>query len=186
MNERLFYDDKNQFCGSMDEDGIVYDNFHRIIGHVSDDTIYDNTNIPRGYIGQSGEVQNLNHLPIGREIGGYFEGWSGNPHGHVMEGMDIKSHGSDFGIFSLIKGKKKQVDSSSQDDKHYDAYYEDDDYDDDYSWCDRRPKPRPKPRRRQTEPVHSDEISDAIGYGCGCLVVGFILLVCFAALGSAT
>ena len=56
MDKRHFYNSQFQFEGSMDDDGNLYDERHARIGQVRDGTIYDNTNIRRGYIGDDGQA----------------------------------------------------------------------------------------------------------------------------------
>ena len=103
MSERHFYSSQFQFEGSMDDDGYLYDERHARIGQVRDGSIYDNANIRRGYIGDDGQVQDLNHIPIGKEYSSLFNGWSGHRDGYVRNDVLGTEHGNDYGIFSLVK-----------------------------------------------------------------------------------
>ena len=187
MSERDFYNNQFQFEGSMDEDGNIYDERHTRIGQVRDGTIYDNINIPRGYVGDDGQVQDLCHIPIGKEHGSFFQGWSGHRHGHVRTDVSGAAHGNDYGSFSLVKDRDR-TDYDSDD-------YGDDDgdgYDDDYDGAmdDGRRNFDSRPRRssyRRGRESHDIDDEDVVGCckGCGCIVaILFVLYLIIVLAGS--
>ena len=178
MSERDFYNNQFQFEGSMDDNGNLYDERHTRIGQVRDGTIYDNINIPRGYIGDNGQVQDLCHIPIGMEHGSFFQGWSGHQHGHVRTTVSGEAHGNDYGSFSLVKDRDSF--GSSTDDGS-DDYCDDGDMDDDSDddgWDDSDSRPRRPSYHRggKGRDIDDDDVMGCCCKGCGCIVVILLAL----------
>ena len=186
MDKRHFYNSQFQFEGSMDDDGNLYDERHARIGQVRDGTIYDNTNIRRGYIGDDGQVQDLNHIPIGKEYSSFFNGWSGHRDGYVRNDVLGTEHGNDYGIFSLVKDRDhfgSGMDDGSDD--YCDDGGMDDDSDDD-GWDDFDSRPR-RPSYRRGRESHDIDDEDVVGCckGCGCIVaILFVLYLIVVVFGS--
>jgi len=72
MTEKIFYGSNGRFKGSMDDDGHIYDERHRLMGYVKDGTVYDTCNIPHGRITDSGMVRDNSFHEVGQEYGTGF------------------------------------------------------------------------------------------------------------------
>ena len=48
MNERNLYRGLNDFEGSIDEEGNLYDECHRLVGRIEGNDVYDYCNIKQG------------------------------------------------------------------------------------------------------------------------------------------
>ena len=177
MDRRHFYNSQFQFEGSMDDDGNLYDERHARIGQVRDGTIYDNANIRRGYVGDDGQVQDLNHIPIGKEYSSLFNGWSGHRDGYVRNDVLGTEHGNDYGIFSLVKDGDRSgagMDDGFGDDCD-DGGMDDDSDDDGWDDFDSRPRsPSCHGRREGYDPGSGD--AGGCGKGCGCIVAILLAL----------
>ena len=57
MNERLLYRGLNNFEGSIDEEGNLYDERHRLVGRIEGNDVYDYCGIKQGTIDKSGSVR---------------------------------------------------------------------------------------------------------------------------------
>lgn len=130
MAERHIYGSNHKYKGSMDDDGRIYDAHHRFIGRVKNGTIYDDCNIPRGYIDSDGRVTDLCNIPTGKEFGENFMGWDGHGSGYVRNEVLGTGHGNDYGVFEqLDRSRRQKPDSYSYDN---DSYGDNDEEDSEY------------------------------------------------------
>ena len=67
MRERYLYRGLNDFQGSIDEEGRLYDETHGIVGRIDGDTVYDNCNIRQGTIADDGKLWDCEHNLVGEE-----------------------------------------------------------------------------------------------------------------------
>lgn len=162
MAERLFYSDKFEFEGSMDDSNCFYDKNHRLLGHVEGGTIYDNSNIPRGHIDSEGRITDMCNLPTGKDFGSNFVGWGGHSNGLVRNDVLGTGCGNDYGAFSLVKNANRPYSMAGDDDG--------DDDDDDYHGGSKDYRPSSNGGH------HGNDSIDTEGCGCGCIVIIVVVL----------
>jgi hypothetical protein len=169
MSERYLYGGDNQFKGSIDDDGRIYDRNHWIMGHVENGTIYDNYNIPQGRITDGGMVLDTSCREIGQEYGtGFCAPAPRREMGYVRADILSEGHGSDYGAFHLLdRNQRHGYDPCPDDD---DADGTDEDRDDDIY------VPTPRAERRagrgnMDESFSPENNPGASCVGCGCAVL---------------
>ena len=177
MSERYLYGDDNQFVGSMDDDGRIYDDRHGLMGYIRNGTVYDNCNLPMGRITESGMVVDNFQQEVGQEYGtGFCAPGVRRQMGLVRAGTLSEGRGRDYGAFYLLDRKRRHGDGpydNREDDEYGDEY--DDEYDPDsgedyddggldediYDDCGSTPAPR----RRNGGGNQAQEI-EASAFGC--------------------
>ena len=177
MSERYLYGDDNQFVGSIDDDGRIYDTTHGFMGYVRGGNVYDNCNLPMGRITESGMVVDNFQQEVGQEFGtGFCAPGVRRQMGLVRAGTLSEGRGRDYGAFYLLDRKRRHGDGlydNREDDEYGDEY--DDEYDPDsgedyddggldediYDDCGSTPAPR----RRNGGGNQAQEI-EASAFGC--------------------
>ena len=177
MSERYLYGDDNQFVGSMDDDGRIYDDRHGLMGYIRNGTVYDNCNLPMGRITESGMVVDNFQQEVGQEYGtGFCAPGVRRQMGLVRAGTLSEGRGRDYGAFYLLDRKRRHGDGpydNREDDEYGDEY--DDEYDPDsgedyddggldediYDDCGSTPAPR----RRNGGGNQAQDI-EASAFGC--------------------
>lgn len=105
MPEKLLYSNSGSgsgFAGSIDDDGIIYDEKHRYLGRIIGNKVYDNCNKERATIDSNGDIWDINHNYVGKESGENFLGplrqfrgfERGQVHGH--------SQGRSYGAVQVL------------------------------------------------------------------------------------
>ena len=74
MRERNLYRGTSDFQGSIDEDGRIYDERHRLVGRIEGNVVYDSCNIKQGTIDENGKLWDVNHTYVGQARGSNFIG----------------------------------------------------------------------------------------------------------------
>ena len=74
MNERNLYRGLNNFEGSIDEEGKLYDERHRLVGRIEGNDVYDYCNIKQGTIDENGKLWDCNRNYVGEAHGNNFIG----------------------------------------------------------------------------------------------------------------
>lgn len=74
MNERHLYRGLNNFEGSIDEEGKLYDERHRLVWRIEGNDVYDYCNIKQGTIDESGKLWDCNRNYVGEAHGNNFIG----------------------------------------------------------------------------------------------------------------
>ena len=178
MSERYLYGGDNQFVGSMDDDGRIYDDRHGLMGYIRNGTVYDNCNLPMGRITESGMVVDNFQQEVGQEYGtGFCAPGVRRQMGLVRAGTLSEGSGRDYGAFYLLDRKRRHGDGlydNREDDDEYGDEYDDEydpdsgeDYDDGgldediYDDCGSTPAPR----RRNGGGNQAQEI-EASAFGC--------------------
>ena len=193
MRERNLYRGTSDFQGSIDEDGRIYDERHRLVGRIEGNVVYDSCNIKQGTIDENGKLWDVNHTYVGQARGSNFIGSSYQSIGMTRGDSTGEGDGSEYGALMMLK-KRNEYYSGNMPDSNYDfgndyssggredeedddEDYEDDDCDDDRDEAIYVPAPRPKcraERGKKDESMSLVENPEASCLGCGCLVLFII------------
>ena len=130
MNERLLYRGLNNFEGSIDEEGNLYDERHRLVGRIEGNDVYDYCGIKQGTIDKSGKLWDINHTFVGEERGSNFFGPLYKSTGLVRGDSFGAGRGSEYGALMMLK-KRNEWYSGNMPDSNYNFGNEDDDEEDD-------------------------------------------------------
>ena len=194
MRERNLYRGTSDFQGSIDEDGRIYDERHRLVGRIEGNVVYDSCNIKQGTIDENGKLWDVNHTYVGQARGSNFIGPSYQSIGMTRGDSTGEGDGSEYGALMMLK-KRNEYYSGNMPDSNYDFGNDyssggrDDEEDDDEDYedddCDEAiyvPAPRPKcraERGKKDESMSLAENPEASCLGCGCLVlfiIGILIL----------
>ena len=198
MRERNLYRGTSDFQGSIDEDGRIYDERHRLVGRIEGNVVYDSCNIKQGTIDENGKLWDVNHTYVGQARGSNFIGPSYQSIGMTRGDSTGEGDGSEYGALMMLK-KRNEYYSGNMPDSNYDfgndyssggrddEEDDDEDYEDDNCDVDRDeaiyvPAPRPKcraERGKKDESMSLFENPEASCLGCGCLVlfiIGILIL----------
>ena len=118
MNERLLYRGLNNFEGSIDGEGNLYDERHRLVGRIEGNEVYDYCNIKQGTIDESGKLWDINHTFVGEERGSNFFGPLYKSTGLVRGDSFGEGRGSEYGALMLLK-KRNEWYSGNIPDRNY-------------------------------------------------------------------
>ena len=198
MRERNLYRGTSDFQGSVDEDGRIYDERHRLVGRIEGNAVYDSCNIKQGTIDENGKLWDVNHTYVGQARGSNFIGPSYQSIGMTRGDSTGEGDGSEYGALMMLK-KRNEYYSGNMPDSNYDfgndyssggrddeedddEDYEDDDCHDDRDEAIYVPAPRPKCRAERGKKDESMSLADnpeESCLGCGCLVlfiIGILIL----------
>lgn len=103
MSERNLYRGLNDFQGSIDDDGNLYDEMHRLVGRIEGNDVYDYCNIKQGSIDENGKLWDCNHTFVGQEHGSNFIGPSYQSTGLVRGDSPGEGGGSEYGALMMLK-----------------------------------------------------------------------------------
>ena len=193
MRERNLYRGTSDFQGSIDEDGRIYDERHRLVGRIEGNAVYDSCNIKQGTIDENGKLWDANHTYVGQARGSNFIGPSYQSIGMTRGDSTGEGDGSEYGALMMLK-KRNEYYSGNMPDSNYDfgndyssggrddeedddEDYEDDDCHDDRDEAIYVPAPRPKCRAERGKKDESMSLADnpeESCLGCGCLVLFII------------
>ena len=193
MRERNLYRGTSDFQGSIDEDGRIYDERHRLVGRIEGNAVYDSCNIKQGTIDENGKLWDVNHTYVGQARGSNFIGPSYQSIGMTRGDSTGEGDGSEYGALMMLK-KRNEYYSGNVPDSNYDfgndyssggrddeedddEDYEDDDCHDDRDEAIYVPAPRPKCRAERGKKDESMSLADnpeESCLGCGCLVLFII------------
>ena len=193
MRERNLYRGTSDFQGSVDEDGRIYDERHRLVGRIEGNAVYDSCNIKQGTIDENGKLWDVNHTYVGQARGSNFIGPSYQSIGMTRGDSTGEGDGSEYGALMMLK-KRNEYYSGNVPDSNYDfgndyssggrddeedddEDYEDDDCHDDRDEAIYVPAPRPKCRAERGKKDESMSLADnpeESCLGCGCLVLFII------------
>ena len=193
MRERNLYRGTSDFQGSIDEDGRIYDERHRLVGWIEGNVVYDSCNIKQGTIDENGKLWDVNHTYVGQARGSNFIGPSYQSIGMTRGDSTGEGDGSEYGALMMLK-KRNEYYSGNMPDSNYDfgndyssggrddeedddEDYEDDDCHDDRDEAIYVPAPRPKCRAERGKKDESMSLADnpeESCLGCGCLVLFII------------
>ena len=193
MRERNLYRGTSDFQGSIDEDGRIYDERHRLVGRIEGNAVYDSCNIKQGTIDENGQLWDVNHTYVGQARGSNFIGPSYQSIGMTRGDSTGEGDGSEYGALMMLK-KRNEYYSGNMPDSNYDfgndyssggrddeedddEDYEDDDCHDDRDEAIYVPAPRPKCRAERGKKDESMSLADnpeESCLGCGCLVLFII------------
>lgn len=133
MSERNLYRGLSDFQGSVDDDGNLYDERHRLVGRIDGDTVYDYCNTRQGTIDANGKLWDVNHTYVGEAHGSNFIGPSYQSTGMARGDSFDDGDGSAYGALMMLK-KRNEHYSGNPPDSNYefgnDYSGDDDDYDD--------------------------------------------------------
>lgn len=118
MNERNLYRGLNHFEGSIDDDGNLYDERHRLVGRIEGNDVYDYCDIKQGTIDENGKLWDINHDFVGEEHGGNFIGPSYRSTGMVRGDSFGEGRGSEYGALMMLK-KRNEWYSGNMPDSNY-------------------------------------------------------------------
>ena len=195
MNERKLYRGLNDFQGSIDDEGRLYDERHRLVGRIEGNTVYDYCNIRQGTIDENGKLWDCNHAFVGQERGSNFIGPTYQSTGLVRGDSVGEGRGSEYGALMMLK-KRNEYYSGRLPDSNYDFGndysgddeeddddddYEDDNYDDgstdDVYASPSRSRHSAGGRNEEYESMsHDDPEASCVGCGCVALIVIGILI----------
>lgn len=195
MNERHLYRGLNNFEGSIDEEGKLYDERHRLVGRIEGDVVYDYCNIKQGRIDESGKLWDVNHTYVGEAHGNNFIGPTYQSTGMVRGDSFNDGNGCEYGALMMLKerigrysGGKTYNDynfPNNDDDEDDEDGYEDDDaengdYDDRGISFDPPPSSRRRSGRNADYARSSDD--DPVHSCLGCLFVVLLVIGIFLVL----
>ena len=200
MRERNLYRGLNDFQGSIDEDGRIYDENHQFVGRIDGNDVYDNCNIRQGSINDDGELWDCNHNFVGMERGNNFIGPSYQSTGMVRGDSFGEGRGSEYGALMMLKKRNRQYsgeildndyefgnDYDGYDDDDGDGYGDGDDYgsdiEDDDGWEDAEPATSCRRARRRHED-YSEIDNDGCSTAVGCLAVIIFVFFLLVLVGS--
>lgn len=176
MSERHLYGSDNQYKGSIDDDGRIYDRNHSLMGRIENGTVYDNCNIPRGRIEENGMLRDNAFHEVGQEYGtGFSSPGPRREMGRVRADILSDGRGRDYGAFHLLD-RRYDTDPYDEDDGGSDddddcsgGDYCDDDRDDDvYVPTHRSGRSAGRGNMGNMGESNDPEASCA---GCGCLAL---------------
>ena len=182
MSERHLYGSDNQYKGSIDDDGRIYDQNHSLMGRIENGTVYDNCNIPRGRIEENGMLRDNAFHEVGQEYGtGFSSPGPRREMGRVRADILSDGRGRDYGAFHLLdRDRRHRYDTSPYDDNDNDETDEEEAEDD---WADDSPQEAiPSCKRGGNRQWDSQsDIEKNIG-GCfdalgGCIGVIFVIVL---------
>ena len=130
MNERHLYRGcLNNFEGSIDEDGKLYDERHRLVGRIEGNDVYDYCNIKQGTIDESGKLWDCNRNYVGEAHGNNFIGPNYRSTGMVRGDSFGEGNGCEYGALMMLK-KRNEYYSGNMPDNNYNFPNNVDDEDD--------------------------------------------------------
>ena len=103
MRERNLYRGTSDFQGSIDEDGRIYDERHRLVGRIEGNVVYDSCNIKQGTIDENGKLWDVNHTYVGQARGSNFIGPSYQSIGMTRGDSTGEGDGSEYGALMMLK-----------------------------------------------------------------------------------
>ena len=119
MRERNLYRGTSDFQGSIDEDGRIYDERHRLVGRIEGNVVYDSCNIKQGTIDENGKLWDVNHTYVGQARGSNFIGPSYQSIGMTRGDSTGEGDGSEYGALMMLK-KRNEYYSGNMPDSNYD------------------------------------------------------------------
>ena len=165
MSERILYRGCGDFQGSIDEEGRLYDENHRLVGRIEGNDVYDYCNIKQGTIDENGNLWDCNHAFVGQRVGGRnFASQSYQSTGMVRgDGVD-EGDGTEYGALMMLKKRNRQYSGEILDDDYEFGNGDSCEYCDDGGmveesdhggWfdCDSHPENREEYRQQAAEPV---------------------------------
>ena len=195
MNERHLYRGLNKFEGSIDEEGKLYDERHRLVGRIEGDVVYDNCNIKQGRIDESGKLWDVNHTYVGEAHGNNFIGPSYQSTGMVRGDSFNDGNGCEYGALMMLKERGGRYSGgktynnynfpNNDDEEDNEDEYEDDeeesgDYDDSGISFDAPPPSRRRSGRNADDARSSGD--DSVPGCFGCLFVVLFVIGIFLVL----
>ena len=108
MNDRNLYRGLNNFEGSIDEDGKLYDERHRLVGRIEGKDVYDTCNIKQGSIDENGKLWDINHSYVGQAHGNNFVGPTYQSTGMVRGDSLGEGDGCEYGALMMLKKRNEQ------------------------------------------------------------------------------
>lgn len=105
MSERHLYRGLNNFEGSIDSEGNLYDERHGKIGRIENGVIYDNCNCRSGTI-ENGKVWDVNRCFVGDVHGRNLMSSMGRTTGFSRGDCLNDGDGSEFGALMLLKKRR--------------------------------------------------------------------------------
>ena len=129
MNERNLYRGLNNFEGSIDEEGKLYDERHRLVGRIEGNDVYDYCNIKQGTIDGNGKLWDCNRNYVGEAHGNNFIGPNYRSTGMVRGDSFGEGNGCEYGALMMLKKRNEQY-SGEILDNDYNFPNNDDDKDD--------------------------------------------------------
>ena len=147
MGERYIYRGTNDFQGSIDESGNLYDERHNFVGRIEGGDVYDFCNIKQGTIDGDGRLWDVSHAYVGVSHGDDFIGQTYRDTGMVRGNSIGDGAGFEYGALMMLKKRNRTYsgeivdsnynfgdgsDCSEEDDE---GCFEDDSWDDTDDGC---------------------------------------------------
>ena len=130
MSERNLYRGLNNFEGSIDEDGKLYDENHRLVGRIDGNDVYDCCNIKQGTIDTNGKLWDCNHTYVGEAHGNNFIGPTYQSTGMVRGDSFGEGDGCEYGALMMLKKRNEQYSGGAPDNDYNFPNNDDEDEDD--------------------------------------------------------
>lgn len=108
MDKRFLYRGQNDFQGSIDEDGNLYDENHRPVGRIVGNDVYDYCNIKQGTIGDDGKLWDNSHNLVGQNYGNVFMEPSFQGSGFARGDITEEGHAWEYGALMLLKKRNRR------------------------------------------------------------------------------
>ena len=191
MNERNLYRGLNNFEGSIDEEGKLYDERHRLVGRIEGNDVYDYCNIKQGTIDGNGKLWDCNRNYVGEAHGNNFIGPNYRSTGMVRGDSFGEGNGCEYGALMMLK-KRNEYYSGNMPDNNYNFpnndYNEDDEDDEEEDFGDDIedvPSANDdwvrKDRQSSQKKYENEDVSDVAGCVSFLAIVIFVVvLVCIA------
>ena len=116
------YRGTSDFQGSVDEDGRIYDEGHRLVGRIEGNVVYDSCNIKQGTIDENGKLWDVNHTYVGQARGSNFIGPSYQSIGMTRGDSTGEGDGSEYGALMMLK-KRNEYYSGNMPASNHDVSY---------------------------------------------------------------
>lgn len=129
MNRRNLHRGLNDFQGSVDDEGNLYDERHSRIGKIRGNDIYDLGGTRQGSIDENGMLWDRNHACVGREQGRHFISPSCRGAGMTRGDDSFDGRGCEYGALMLLKKRNEERYSGKMPDRNYEFGNGDDEYD---------------------------------------------------------
>ncbi|MBE6395629.1 MAG: hypothetical protein E7046_01315 [Lentisphaerae bacterium] len=108
MGERHLYRGVNDYQGSIDESGNLYDERHNLVGRIEGNDVYDFCNIKQGTVDDAGKLWDASHGYVGTSYGDNFIGPTYRDTGMVRGDSIGNGAGFEYGALMMLKKRNRR------------------------------------------------------------------------------
>ena len=118
MGERHLYRGVNDYQGSIDESGNLYDERHSFVGRIEGNDVYDFCNIKQGTVDDAGRLWDASHGYVGTSYGDNFIGPTYRDTGMVRGDFIGDGAGFEYGALMMLKKRNRRYSGEIVDDDY--------------------------------------------------------------------